>query len=298
MWIVYVIFSALLLGVYDVFKKVSVTENAVLPVLFISSLVQLLIFSPLIVASHYQIGFSPGHLIYIPFTGLHTQILIFLKTCLVMASWVCSFFALKNLPISIVGPIRSTSPVWTLFGAIFLLGERLTMVQWIGIAVVFASIYSYSFIGKREGIVFAKNKWIILVFLATLFGAASALYDKYLIAELGIHRMEVQAWFSIYQSFILLPFVYILWWPKRRTFPFSWKWSIPCIGVFLILSDFFFFYALSQEGALISIISLVRRSSIVISFLSGLFLFKERYILPKGIALIGVIFGVVLLYLA
>src|SRR5690606_7567131 len=110
-----------------------------------------------------------------------TQVLIFLKTCLVMASWICSFLALKHLPITIVGPIRATSPVWTLFGAILLLGEHLSLQQWIGIIIVFLGIHSYSRIGKREGIAFFKNKWVFLIFLATLFGSASGLYDKYLL---------------------------------------------------------------------------------------------------------------------
>jgi len=298
MWVGYVILSAIVLGFYDVFKKLSVKDNAVLPVLFVSTLVSLVFFLPWIIISRQGTIISTDNILYIPYSGLWNNFLIFIKTCLVLCSWVFSFFALKNLPISIVAPIRSTSPVWTLIGAIFLLNETFSVQQWIGIVVVFASIYSYSLIGKREGIFFWKNKWVFFIFLATLFGSASGLYDKFLIAEAGIHRMEVQAWFSVYQSVILLPVVAILWWPKRKANPFEWRWTIPCIGLFLIVSDFFFFYALSIPGALISVVSLVRRGGMVISFLSGLFVFKEENILVKSFALAGVIGGITILYFA
>lgn len=296
MWVLYIIFSAIFLGIYDVFKKVSVTQNAVLPVLWISSLVQCVIFAPVILASFYEYGISQESFIYTPFSGFKNQLLIFFKTLLVLGSWVCSFFALKHLPITLAGPIRATSPAWTLAGAIFLLGEQLNPQQWLGISIIFLCIILYSRIGKREGIIFLKNKWVFLIFLATLLGAASGLYDKYLLAHLAIHRMEVQAWFSIYQILILTPVVLVFWWPQKQKHPFTWRWSIPCIGIFLIFSDILYFYALSLPGALIAVISLVRRGSIVISFLSGLFIFKEQHLLKKAAVLIGVVIGIVILY--
>lgn len=51
MWVILAFLSACLLGFYDVFKKKSLADNAVLPVLMINTVVCALFFLPLIVAS-------------------------------------------------------------------------------------------------------------------------------------------------------------------------------------------------------------------------------------------------------
>lgn len=298
MWIPIIICSALFLGIYDIFKKLSLKGNAVLPVMFISSATSLCIFLPLILISFFSPNSLQDSLFFIPFSGGKTQFLIFIKSCIVLASWIFSFFAMKYLPISIVGPIRSSSPMWTLLGAVLILNESLTINQWIGIILIIVSIYLYSFIGKKEGINFAHNIWILFIFLGTILGSISTLFDKFLIAQCKIPKMEVQAWFSVYQFILMIPCVLILWYPKRNTGDqFQWRWTIPLIGIFLVFADFFYFYALSIPGALIAVISAIRRSNVIISFLAGALIFKEKNIRKKGIALIGVLIGIYILYI-
>lgn len=299
MWVIIVIFSAIFLGVYDVFKKLSLTHNAVLPVMLISSFTSLLFFIPGIVLSKYYPHSVENTLFFVPYSGGSIQWLIFLKSCIVQASWVFSFFALKHLPISIVSPIRSTGPMWTLLGAIVILGETLTPLQWGAVLLIVACLYAYSLAGKKEGIHFKSNIWILFIFCGTVLGSISALYDKYLLATCGINKMEVQAWFSVYQFLLMILTVLILWYPNRaKTDAFQWRWTIPLIGVFLVLADFFYFYALSLPGALISVISIIRRSGVLISFLSGVLIFKEQNLKMKAFILVGVLMGVFILYLA
>lgn len=129
----------------------------------------------------------------------------------------------------------------------------------------------------------------------TLLGASSGLYDKYLIKRYD--KMEVQAWYSLYQVVVMAPIIFFLWYPQRKkSTPFQWKWNIPFIAVFLVVADFAYFYALSLPGALISIISIVRRANVVISFTAGVFLFKEKNIKTKAILLVGILTGVIIMY--
>jgi transporter family protein len=106
----------------------------------------------------------------------------------------------------------------------------------------------------------------------------------------------VQAWFSVYLVVVLLPF-YLLW--KRGVWQrsaFHWRWSIPLIGLSLLVADIVYFTAVKDPEALISIISPVRRMSVVISFFGGVFLFGERsHIRPKALCLLVLLLGVVLL---
>ncbi|MBK8806448.1 MAG: EamA family transporter [Bacteroidales bacterium] len=297
MWVALAIISAVFLGIYDLSKKISLNNNAVLPVLYISTFVGCLTFLPLVILSQTVTG-AIDKWYYIPFSGFQVQIMIFGKTILVLGSWILSFFALKHLPITIVSPIRSTAPVWTLLGALFLFGERLSFFQWIGLSITFIFFYLFSVAGKREGIQFRNNKFIYFIVLGTMLGAVSALFDKYLIAGNDINPLEIQAWFSIYQVLILTPILFLLWYPSRKTTtPFQFRWSILMIGLLLMIADFFYFRAIAQENAMISLISVVRRSNVIISFFVGGLLFKEQYMKKKFVLLLGVLVGVVIIYL-
>ncbi len=291
MWVILGIISSCLLGIYDLLKKSALQNNQVMPVLFLASLTSALIFLPLILVSSGTGAGNTEALWYVPPVSAREHLLIFLKSILVATSWVLSYFALRNLPITIVTPIRASSPLWTLVGALIIFGERLTPLQWLGITVTIISYYLFSLAGRREGISFQKNKWVLFIFLATIAGAGSGLYDKYLISN--IDRMSVQAWFSIYLIPVLLVPTVIIWYHNReKNIPFFWKPAIPLIGIFLTLSDYSYFYALSFDDSLISILAVLRRSSVVISFTAGAFLFREINLTRKSLVLAGILIGV------
>jgi len=295
MWILLAVCSSICLGIYDIFRKKSLENNAVLPVLFISNITGALIFLPFIVISYFFPHVMEGTIVNVPYSGFEVQKFIFLKSMLVVSSWILTFFAFKHLPLTIGSPIRSTAPLWTLIGALTLFGEKLSMLQWIGLIISLLFFYLFSFAGKKDGFSFRNNKWIWFMIAGTLLGACSALYDKYLIKRFD--KMEVQAWFSVYQVVIMAPIIFFLWYPRRKTTtPFIWKWNIPFIAVFLAIGDFAYFYALSIPGALISVISIVRRANVAISFTAGVFLFKEKNVKTKALLLLGIMAGIAIMY--
>jgi len=296
MWALFAVASALFLGTYDVFKKLSLNSNAVLPVLFFATLTSSVIFLPFVLLSAYYPGLLSGTLIFIPLAPLSQHGFFFLKAVIVTSSWIFTFFAVKHLPLTIVSPIRATGPIWTLFGAILIFSEHLSIIQWTGTAVTLLFFYLFSLAGKSEGIHFSTNKWIIFLIAGTLLGSVSGLYDKFLIRNFD--RMAVQAWSGIYQVGLLLPVILFLWYPKRLdNTSFQWRWSIPMIGLFLLIADFLYFYAISLDGSLISVISALRRSGVIISFTLGGLLFHEKNIQKKGWLLLGILTGVMILLL-
>lgn len=297
MWIVLAIVSASFLGIYDISRKTSVHNNAVLPVLYISTLTSTLIFAPPLIISSFYPALVKSTFLFVPFSGWHHQVLIFIKSLIVVSSWILTFFATKHLPLTTVSPIRSTGPVWTLLGALVFFGERLNYVQWIGLTISFIFFYLFTLAGSSEGITFKNNKWLAYIIGGTLLGSVSGLYDKYLIAQSQIDKMEVQAWFSVYQAVILTPIIFFLWHPTRKnSTPFRWSWSIPMIGLFLVIADFAYFYAISLPGALISMISAIRRSNVIISFSAGAIWFSEKNVRKKAFLLSGILLGVVIMF--
>lgn len=295
MWLLLAFASAALLGFYDVFKKKSLNGNAVLPVLFLNTLFSSLIFLPFILLSVYAPQVLKGTLFDVPVVGWEVHKFIVIKSFIVLSSWIFGYFGMKHLPLTIVGPINATRPVMVLVGAMLLFGERLNLYQWIGVLLAIVSFFMLSRSGKKEGIDFKSNKWILFIILAALTGAISGLYDKYLMKQ--FNPMVVQSWYNVYQMFIMCPILVLLWWPKRKTnTPFRWDWAIILISIFLCAADFVYFYALSYEDSLISVVSMVRRSSVIVSFLFGAMVFREKNLRSKAIDLVLVLVGMFFLY--
>ncbi len=293
MWIVLGLISCFFLGIYDITKKISLNNNAVIPVLFIASATGALIFTPFIIASVTH-TIPKSSIFYVAPVALKTHGLIFMKSILVGVSWLFAYFSLKHLPITIITPIRATGPVWTLFGALFFYHETYNLWQWIGILTVLGFFYYFSLVGNKEGINLKRNKWVLFIVIATLLGSISTLYDKYLITHYD--RMAVQAWFSVYMIPVFIPFLLVLWYPQReKKQPFKWRWAIPVIGILLTIADFSYFYALTDEGALITILSILRRTSVIISFAIGGIIFKETNLKRKAVALLGIMAGVLMI---
>ena len=296
MWLLLAFLSAALLGFYDVFKKQSLRDNAVLPVLFLNTIFSSLIFLPFILLSVYAPDLLGGTMLEDPVARREEHEFIIIKSFIVLSFSIFGYFGMKHLPLTIVGPINATRPVMVLVGAMLIFGERLNLYQWIGVMLAVLSFFMLSRSGKKEGIDFKHDKWIFFIVLAAVMGAVSGLYDKYLMKHLN--PMLVQSWYNVYQVLIMCPILALLWWPKRKTTtPFRWDWTIILISIFLCAADFVYFYALSYEDSMISIVSMVRRGSVVVSFLFGALLFREKNLKSKAIDLILVLIGMFFLYL-
>lgn len=302
MWLILAFMSAAFLGIYDSLKKKALKDNAVIPILFLNTLFSSLIFLPFIILSA-STEVLDGSIFHVGNGGWEVHKFIVLKALIVLSSWVLGYFGMKHLPLTIVGPINATRPVMVLVGALLFFGERLNVWQWIGVSLAVISFLLLSRSGKKEGIDFKHNNWIFMIVGAAVLGAVSGLYDKFLMASeseggVGLDRMMVQSWYNIYQCFMMLAMLMLLWWPKHKeTTPFHWDWAIIGVSVFLSTADFVYFYALSIPTAMISIVSMVRRGSVIVSFLCGAMFFHEKNLRAKAIDLALVLLGMIFLYI-
>lgn len=302
MWLILAFMSAALLGCYDSLKKDALKSNAVIPVLFLNTLFSSLIFIPFIILSG-NTKLLDNTIFLVASGGWEMHQYIVLKALIVLSSWILGYFGMKHLPLTIVGPINATRPVMVLVGALLVFGERLNVWQWIGVLLAILSFFMLSHSGKREGIDFKHDHYIYMIVGSAALGAISGLYDKYLMAPVeaggvGLDRMMVQSWYNIYQCGMMLAMLVLLWWPKHKeTTPFHWSWSIIGVSIFLSTADFVYFYSLSLPDAMISIVSMVRRSSVIVSFLFGAMLFHEKNLKAKTLDLLLVLLGMIFLYI-
>ncbi len=296
MWLMLALVSALLLGIYDVSKKVSVQGNAVIPVLLSSVLISSGILLPFLLISWFRPELLEGTPFFVPKVDFTTHLLLIVKAVIVLTSWLFAYFAMKHLPITLASPIKATQPVWVVVGGVLIFGEKLNGYQWAGVLVTLVSFFMFSFAGKKEGFSLRSSKWLWFIILATLSGAVSGLYDKYLLHRFD--HMAVQTYYTFYQALIMTMITVFLWYPTRKkTTPFQFRWSIAMISIFLVAADFAYFYALTMPDSLISVVSTIRRAGVVVPFLYGALIMGDKHLKMKAIDMIGVVLGMLLLFL-
>ena len=277
MWVWLSVCSAVLLGVYDVAKKQALKRNGVLWVLLVATALSALFMSPCLSAG--------------PLTD-HLKLVA--KACLVTASWVSGLIGLKLLPLTTVSTIKASRPVFVVAFSIILFGERLNIWQWIGVIVVFTALWLLSRSSRKEGISFTSNKGVAWMAVSVLTGAASALYDKHIMASM--EPLFVQSWCNLYITAILGIILIIKKLREKSAFiAFKWDWTLVIVALLITIADALYFFALKQEGAMLSVISLVRRCSVIVTFVTGALLFKEKNLRSKALVLLVLLIGMTII---
>ena len=283
MWIFLVIGSAVLLGLYDVAKKHALARNGALEVLLCATALSTLFLSP-------WLFLEPG-------TGRGHLLLVF-KAVLVTTSWITGMLALGRLPITLVSTMKASRPVLVLILSIALFGEQLNAWQWGGTLLTLAAIFLLSLSSRSDGIRFVRSRAILYLALSILSGATSALYDKHILQGECLTPFFVQSWTNLYIT-LLLAGCLLLWRAVRpgeirRLRP---DWTLVLIAVLITAADALYFFAVHSDGALISVISMVRRSSILVTFAVGAAFFREKHVGKKTIALAVMLLAMVLIFI-
>ena len=300
MWVLLAVFSAILLGTYDVAKKQALRKNGTFAVLLVATALSTLFVSPFL-----RIGPAEDHF------------KLALKAVLVTASWVSGMEGLKRLPLTTVSTIKGSRPVFVVLFSIILFGERLNWMQWLGIAIVLGALYMLGFTSRRDASAQVRKTGFIWMGISVLTGVASALYDKYIMK--GMEPMFVQSWTNLFITVILALCVLVKRLvvsgragrassdrlrPRSREWEgalpassdkFRWDWTLVLVAVLITGADALYFFALKQPDALLSIISVVRRASVLVTFVLGAIIFHEGNIRAKGLNMLLMAAGVVLL---
>lgn len=303
MWIVFAFVSAGIVGVRDFFKKQSLQGNDVMTVLYFVTLFSALMFLPFILVSHLT-GWLDGTFFYVPSGGPVQHLCSLVKCLLLIGCWLCSFAGIKHLPLTVSGIIIAFGPVETVVAAMFIYGESLNWMQWLGVAVSVGSLVGVSLSSRKEGLDFRSNRYVWVMLLSTVFSAAAALWDKFVMGRpedggLGNSVMFIQSWYNVYQTALLLP---VLLLRRRRKVEggtaaaFRFSYLIILVSACEVAADLLYDAALQLPGCLVSILAMVRRGSVVVSFLLGALVLRERNIRSKALDLALVLAGMLLLF--
>ena len=288
-WTGWILGSAFLLALYDLAKKASVRDNAVLPTLLCSTL-----FGCAAFATGCALGGGlPAAL------RADGRILAFavVKSVIVATSWVFTFCALRTLPVTIATPIRASAPALVFVIAFFLYGERPGALQGLGMLTVFAGYWAFSWAGRHEGIDFFRSRAVWCAIGGACCSALSSVWDKYIFQCAGAPVTVVQFWFQVGLVIVYATLLALCRAFKVSQHAFEWRWTIPLVGVLLAGADWLYFTGLSFPGVPISVGSLLRRASVVITFVLGARFFHETNLRRKALAMAAIVIGVALLCL-
>lgn len=291
-WVLWILASAVFLALYDIAKKASVRDNEVLPVLLCSTCFGCLA---------YLVGITALGRLGATLAAVDARVILLglLKSAIVASSWVFTFCALRTLPVTIATPIRSSAPALVFLVALVLYGEIPTWIQGVGMLLVFAGYCTFSWAGRHEGIDFFHNKAVGLAVVGAVLSAVSSIWDKYVFQVAASPVEATQLVFqvglvAVYGVSLLVRRCFLPS-PSTGSFAFTWRWTIPFVGILLCLSDWLLFTGLSLPGTPISVCSLMRRFSVAITFVLGALFFHETNLARKSVALALVLAGIALL---
>ena len=299
MWVILSLVSAVLLGFYDIFKKQTVVNNAIIPVLFYSTMISGALFLPFVLLSAFNPELFSGSFmskLFIEPITTRQHLLILGKTAIILCSWMFSYSAMKHLPITVVGPVNQLRPAISVVLLFLIFQEKLTVIQWVGLLLALVSFYLMNRSGKLEGIQFKSNKWVYMLLASAILVALSGVYDKFLLSKENISPSTIQAWYTIYDFLMMAVLFSFIWLPKRKEQPFEWRWGIVAMAVFVTVADVIYLTGLKQEAAVVVLIPLILYGvRLVVSFVYGIFGFHEKNIRSKIIPLLMVLAALVCL---
>lgn len=280
MWVLMAVFSAVLLGFYDAAKKQALKKNGVLTVLLAATALSTLFLAPCL---------RPGP--SIAFFQLA------LKAVLVTASWISGMEALRLLPLTTVSTVKASRPVFVVLFSIVLFGERLNLMQWAGIIVVLGALYLLGYTSRTDASAETRKVGFLWMAVSIVTGVGSALYDKHIIQDM--EPLFVQSWTNLFITVLMGLCLLVHRLASRGKAasepPFHWDWTILLVAVLITAADALYFFSLKQPDALLSVISVVRRTSVLVTFLCGVLLFREGNLRAKGLNMLLMVAGVALL---
>ena len=280
MWLWLALLSALLLGFYDISKKQALAKNGPIEVLFAATAISTLLLTPCLVIYG---GPWEHHLMLVA------------KAVLVSASWISGMYALKLLPITTVSPLKATRPFFVVLLSLLIFGEKLNALQYAGVALALASIALTSFSGRRDDSGAGSRKGYVAIAVSIAAGVASALYDKHIMAQM--EPLFVQSWTNLYITLVVGLYLLVARGVSRSAAPMRWDWMLLLTALLITGADMAYFFALGSEGSLLSVISIMRRCAVIVTFVFGALIFKEKNLGGKALALVLLLAGMVCLML-
>ncbi len=277
-WIPLVAIYGICKGSREGVKKKAMEKDSMMNVLFLYTLI--------------------GFLFSVPFAGNPFDIpgifylYIFIKSFVIFLSWILSFSVIKKMPISLYGVLDMSRVLFSTFLGITVLGEVLNIPQIIGLSIVIIGLLLVN-TNKNNNEEKVRPLYILVAVISCLLNSVSALLDKLLLKSSLITSGQLQFWFMFFMAAMYLVFLFCK--KEKPNLSSSYKnlWIV-LLSVLLILGDRCLFIANEMPQSKLTIITLVKQCSTLVTIVLGKIMFNEKRFIFRLSCAIFMIGGIML----
>ncbi len=282
MWVWLVLLYGILKGVREIVKKKALEKNSTIEVLFMYTFLS---FAMVLPSAGKAVGVESRFWFYIA-----------LKSFVIFLAWMCSFRAIKRMPISLYGVLDLSRVLFATMLGVAVMQETLGVFQTVGLILVSVGLLLLKYRpGHRQDMASmgqaVEIKYVVMAFASCLLNAVSGLLDKILMRD--ITSSQLQFWYLFfltlfYLLYILLSRSQINW---KRAFCNKWVWLL---SLLIVIADRALFVANGMEGSRITVMTLLKQAGCIVTILAGRFLFKEKNTTHKLVCAAVIIAGIVI----
>jgi drug/metabolite transporter (DMT)-like permease len=281
LWILFIVIYALLKGSREGMKKAALKKSSSNEILFFYTFIGFLFTLPNIKAA---LSLEPVFIFY-----------AFIKSAVCCTAWIFSLVAIKNMSVSLYGIVDLSRMVFSTLLGVFALGESFTLPKAIGVTLVILGLYLVNIKKDKSGSKELSLPIMTAALLNCFFNAISGTMDKVLMKH--IESGQLQFWFMFFMSVIYGVILII----KKEKISFKsiyGNYWIPLMSFSLVFGDKLLFEANANPASEVTLMTLIKQSSVVVTVLTGWLVFKEKNILYKlmcaGIVILGIIIPLIL----
>ena len=276
MWILLVLLYGVLKGARDVIKKKALQKSSAMEVLFFYTLLSFIFVLP---ETKTALEIDPHFFGYIAF-----------KSLIIFIAWICSFKAIKKLPISFVGVMDMSRVIFATLLGVIGLNEVITQNKAIGMVLVLLGLLLVNRKKSDEKSEGSGIKYLVLVLISCFLNACSEMLDKMLMKDLT--SGQLQFWYMFF--LVVFYLLYMLFTKTKINFRVIIKnYWILILSVLFVIGDKALFIACSDPDSTVIAMTLIKQCSVLVTIIGGKIVFKEQRTLYRMLCALIIIAGIV-----
>ena len=210
------------------------------------------------------------------------------KAVVVCGAWMCAFAAIKHISVSLYGVMDLSRMVFSTLLGVLVLGETFTLAKALGMLLVVVGLTLVN-LKKGDG----GREMTATVFVAAMLNcflnAVSGVMDKVLMRYMT--SAQLQFWFMLFMTVI---YGVILLVRRERV---AWKtlatnYWVPLMSLSLVVGDRLLFEANAHPHSEVTLMTVVKQSSVLVSVLTGWLVYHEKNIVYKLLCTLLVLLGI------
>lgn len=284
LWIFLVLLYGILKGAREILKKKALEKNSTIEVLFVYTLLSFLIVLP-------EVGNAAG-------MELRFYFYIAAKSFVIFLAWMCSFKAIRKMPISLYGVLDLSRVMFATLLGVIVLHEVLSGYQVVGLLFVSAGLLLLKYRPHRGQRAETEQTsqgvglvYVVMAFASCMLNALSGLLDKILMRD--ISSAQLQFWYMLFLVLFYLLYILLTRTPVdlKSAVRNRWVWML---SILFVIADRALFIANGIPGSRITVMTLLKQAGCVVTILAGKYLFREKDTAHKMVCALIIIAGIVI----